>query len=181
MADYAPEWTGRLRFKYKVNTKIHTAGFRYAGDTSPSSDFFTGVQAFLSTLTSVLASDAIPVATEYAVAGSNIFLPYSPLTISGTVGSTTIADTPRFVSFSGKSITGKKVRVVIYGYMTGYVGRDAISDYRVYDSESVPINNALTALANIADMVAPDGSGYVFWHQYCNFGVNAYWQRRLRV
>jgi hypothetical protein len=179
--DYAPEWTGRLRVKYKTNTKIHTSGFRYEGEGAPSMDFVSGVQAFLTTLTPLLSSDTTHVATEYAEAGSNIFFPFVPLSVAGTVGGTGVGDTPRFISFAGKSLAGKKVRVVMYGYSLEVVGKTLIADYRIYDSENTHINNALTALSGISDMVAPDGTGSIYWHQYANFGVNAYWQRRLRV
>ena len=81
-----------------------------------------------------------------------------------------------YVDFIGRSLTGRRARVAVFGYKNFSFG----TDYRATSAESAEVAAAVAVLnANPVYWTAID-NGVTVWKPYGNVGVNAYWRNRLR-
>jgi len=182
MADYATINTGRYRVRYSAIAKTHVTTFRIGRTSIPQATVVAQVETFLNALAPVRTLDWTVLGADSAGADSELFFPAAPAPapVAGTQGIGSLARSPVFISFQGRSTAGSRASLYIYG-----VGLDPVSgeasqlDYRIMTNESVWCTDAVNALNNSTVFTAIDGLP-VIWKPYVNVGVNAYYQRKKR-
>lgn len=133
-------------------------------------DFLTalGDRVIASTVTGVTLQEA----------GAQVSMPQQTTLDGMTFGANngTPEDDASFVSFTGRSIGGRRTRITIFGFANDQYG----NNFRFTPGEDGAPAAALAVLQNAAGgFIAIDGQPVV-WNNYVNAGVNAYWQRRKR-
>lgn len=182
MSDFATINTSRYKVRYSSQGQAHDMVFRYREETlPPDSDFINGVSDFLTAIKAVRNSDWTVLGCEYAIKGNAFFLPWIPVAPETGEGTPTNGGKPVNINFQALSIEANRASLYVYGVIFDPVtaGVTLANDYRILPAEHAAIDAGLIALAAIADMVAIDGER-LFWHQYANVNVNAYYQRKQR-
>jgi hypothetical protein len=183
MADFAPNFTGRVRIGYKSGLRNHHMTLRYPGAGLPSDDTLEGFKIFFENLGPLLVDDAQFMTLEAAVRDSDLFLPVSPPTSWSIDPSATVATlgrSPSFVSFQGRSTEGARASIMVMG--TFFAPPSSVTfdaDYRAYRTENALVETVLSALEDSALCVAIDGNN-VFWHPYINIGIHSHYQKKAR-
>lgn len=176
MAPVADNLTDRYFVDYETSAGEHTVLFRYLSGTDQSAAILD-LRAVISALLPRMFNSTQFLALRFSAAGSNVS---NPLPFVGLVGGLPVAgprqEGPKFISFIGRSATGRRSRLFFYG--TDFFPAE---DYRIL----IPNDGALTAAYNIlstpgTSRCAPDGSTPVVWKTYVNVGYNSYIERRQR-
>lgn len=131
---------------------------------------------FFSALIPLLAGITV-VGLRRAVMGSNISVPQVWSGPSG-YGGGTVGDInePAYVSFVGRDIQGRRLRMFVYGLVGVSQG-----DYRWQPAESPAVTDALQVLRTAPTGVSLTIAGLLpTWNNYANTGFNAYYQRKRR-
>lgn len=187
MPSYAPNFTARLRVKYKAAGGIHTQTWRVPAYGTLGVNIATlraAVENIWSELTPILYDDVSCLGCTYAVENSNIFLPTDPIIITGEV--ITPTDDPRIKAFAlslvGRTATGQPAKEFFYGVGEA-VGEDTgATDFRVNPGENLAVDAAISAANGFfAGLVlcGSDGTG-ITWYPYANTKHNDYWVKRVR-
>ena len=123
----------------------------------------------------MLTSDSI-VRARFRAASSTVSVPISLTSVAGTVAGTVDPERKaNFTSWTGRSADGRDVKFTMF---TNLVGIDA-SGFR--DRTPSGAESAILGVLQDAAVDARTISGLVpQWNSYVNYGVNAYWQRKLR-
>lgn len=153
----------------------HEMQFRCPSGTSTSS--IIGVaNALAGNLKSRMRTTDSFLDLKYRAAGSIVSLPLAFTAQSGTSGaSVENDDSTKFFAVSGRSNGGYRVKMTFFCPTPS----DAIG-YRQGRTAGNEADSFLTTVeAFTASICAVDGLPVV-WHQYANFGYNAYWQRQMR-
>lgn len=174
MAPLPPSNTDRYKLIYSTAPFEHSITMRVQPTVTAAqaSTFYDGFLAQLIPLLGVITI----VRLEKANINSDVF---NAVTWSGaaTYGSGVPANIqePAFISFVGKSLQGRRVRVTVFG-ITGVTQQD----YRFQAGENAAADAARAVLATGTDRwLAVDGIKPV-WNGYANLGFNAHYQRKLR-
>lgn len=165
--------TDRWKYTYTVGGETHDFQVRTDGVTASAVD--TAVAAFLTALSPNLNALVIT-KVEFSLALSTIFGPIASTILGSTYGSGAGGGSAAAneVNFIGRSIAGRRVRLMVFGNKV-----DAV-DYRFAPGENAAFDAAVVALnAPGAIFVAIDGIKPI-WYPYVNAGVNAHWQKALR-
>lgn len=183
MADYSTVNTTRYKVHYFSSGISHTVQFR-CGNVDPVLAGMPGFfAATLAPLAPALADDFAILKAEQAAVGSTFFTPSTPPDISGWAlgGPPQKQRGPHFLTFGGKGIiSGSLYDFQIFGWN---LSADDIEgdNYRYELGESVAIDSVIDELATAATGVLTTIAGdTISWYSYVNFGVSAYWQRKLR-
>lgn len=180
MAPLPQSNTGRMWIDYLANGRQHTMMLRYGGAGLPTVTFQDFVIDFLSVCGPLMPTDWTFLGARVAVAGSDISNPFNfvPETLTGTY-TPAVSEAPAFVSFVGRSGTGRRGRIFLLGAGLSPAGEQSFAgNYRVTPAELTTISSALQVLDQ-ADFLAIDGNALV-WNRYANLGYHAYWQKELR-
>jgi hypothetical protein len=187
VTSYAPNYSARLRVKYKAAHGIHTQTWRFPDYGTLGIGLaaaVAAVEAIWSHLTPVLFDDTACLACTYAITDSNIFLPTDPISISGTVA---ISGTfppikADAVSLVGRTSTGQPAKEFFYGIDKTTLETGPGSDYRVNPGESVEIDDTIAEANGFLIPLALCGSDRtgITWYPYANLKPNDYWVKRLR-
>jgi hypothetical protein len=184
MATFAPNYTARYKVQYRAAYRTHKVTFRYGLSTAPPSpEFVTKVGTFLQALAPTLARDFAVLGAEYIAEGGTVALPAAAPTQPTGLNSEDITpgDSPRFYSFTGKSVTGQPGSVFVFGANLdpGQNSATAASDFRLVLGEYDWIAAVLAVLDTAPSFTAADGSS-VMWNRYANVAYNAHYQRKAR-
>jgi len=117
---------------------------------------------------------------RFSEVGSNVTNPVPFDAVAGTHGANQGAeDTPRYVSWSGRSLDGSKTRYYLYGHYSSY---PPPGNYRFNPGDNAACDTLLDNLTTfIVDAsVITLGGNVPILHNYTNTGISAYHQRRLR-
>jgi hypothetical protein len=183
MATFAPNYTSRYLVKYRAAGRTHRMSVRYGLTLGPPPvGLVTTISNVLTALAPVLVSDFAVLSAGYIQQATAIELPAPAPTAAGGTAAWTAGDSPRFISFTGRSITGQPAAFYVYGVSLD-PGTDAqvfANDYRVLVSEQGDVEIAVNELnAPLVSITANDASE-VIWNQYVNVAYNAYYQRKAR-
>lgn len=179
-----PSNTPRYWVDYQSNGAEHTFQVRYAGGVTasePDATFRGLVGDFLDEIAPLMPTDFQILGARYAPQGTDVTLPATPpdLTVAGG-GTPAQAERPAFLTFVGRSVAGRKTKLMILGASASPASEGGVfADYRVLVSESAPIAAAQAVLQTLA-CVAIDGVA-ITWYDYANAGYSAYWQKRQRA
>lgn len=175
MAPLDPSNTPRYFLDYTVAGEQHTMLIRTT-EAAELPDVVETVDTFLTALGNSIFTLTVN-GMRYAAPGSNVTNPV-PWSGASSYGSGTgiAADTANYYDFIGRSPTGRRVRVTVFGAAISRIG----TDYRAEAGASVNLD---LARANLDDdpnvWVAIDGTVPV-WKAYVNLGINAYWRNEIR-
>jgi hypothetical protein len=183
MADYAPNYTGRYRVRYHGGGLNHSMSFRtVSGSPTDNAGVLVDVQAFLDALAGDMFDDWFVISTAAAIVDTDVFLPVTGPVVSGG-GPVFAGSPPKYkagsISFTGRTTSG--LRAIVYVYGTDYVidGATPGFDLRVYSTEDTGISNAVAALNGAGFIVGNDGQQIV-WNPYANVKTNDYWGKKVR-
>jgi hypothetical protein len=186
MADFAPNYTPRYRLRYSALGKVHVMTIRGSrGDVGIAArgqevftDFLAAMQPYLSNTWTIVGADV-------AGTDSDVFLPTTALPTLPTLGAAAgdISYRPNFLSFVGRSTSGNRASLYLYGVLASPTAASAApDDYRITAAEDSSIGDAVAALNGSGageGARAIDGNDAV-WYPYANVGFNAYYQRKAR-
>ena len=167
--------TGIASLQYTCNSQAHTLEFRL-GDTKTSAD----AAVVAGQLATALKPLMLPGDSFYGLRWQNkdalVSFPVSWTTIVGTgSGSAVPSQAPRFLSWTGRSLAGRRTRVTFFTQLLG-----ADNNYRYNVGDVTQVGSVLAILDDSTrPVVAKDGADVV-WNQYANTGFNSYWQREAR-
>lgn len=187
MTSFAPNYTARLRVKYRAARAIHTQTWRFPAYGTLGVGMIAArdaVEAIWGHLTPNLFDDTECLAVTYAVEDTNIFLPTDVISISGDVATPT--DLPKIkalaVSMVGRTSTGQPAKIFFYGLDETTLSSSGGEDFRQNPGENAALTAAI-AEANgfIAGLIlcGSDGTA-VTWYPYTNQKPNDYWVKRVR-
>jgi hypothetical protein len=170
----SPSDTERWYLKYTVGGKQHTAIMRTLSGSSHTT-VSNGFDLILGALTADLYAITID-SLEVSLLGSNVRNPatYGAGSSYGA-GGEPATGIPKFISFVGRDSLGHKNRISFYGWK----GLQP-DDFRINAGEAATIDDAIANLNLSPTIWITIGGGTTLWHSYANFGLSAYWQRRLR-
>lgn len=177
MAPLPSNNTGVLFLDYTTCTVEHTVQIRYASASSVGAAM-TLLDDLLTSLVSGLTKLEVIGARHRAV-GANVTF---PIAWTGAASYGTVVG-PRYkgaayLDFVGRGITGRRLRIAIFG--PGDFFDTANEDYRFTVADSAVVAAAVAVL-EAGSAVPVDISGSeVTWNQYANTGVNAYWRNKIR-
>lgn len=187
MPSYAPNFTARVRLKYRASNAVHTQTWRcpQAGTLDVNISLLrSAIENIWSDLTPILHDDVQCLAVTFARENSNIFLPTDPIVMSGTV--TTPTDDPSIKAFAislvGRTANGQPAKEFFYGVSEATYTVPGAQNYRLNPGEAPDVDTAIaTANGFFAGLVlcGSDGSG-ITWYPYANEKPNDYWVKRLR-
>lgn len=183
MLDFAPNLTWRYRVKYHSNGLNHDILIR-TGEDSPATvgaDLF--LAEFLPTINEWLPTDFALLGAEECAPNSELFLPSVPPAagLLEPLGTPSREAGANYFSFSGKGNDGTQYKFTIYG-VTMVPAQVVGKNYRLEYGDDGSMNSALDVLAGSANWAqATTVSGrLVHFRNYANYGVSAYWARKLR-
>lgn len=180
MAPLPQNNTGRLWVDYLANSRQHTIMFRFGGAGLPTVTFQDGVNDFFEVNGFIMPTDWTFLGARVAVAGSDISNPFA-LGVTPFSGDVTpnLAEAPAYVSYVGRSSTGRRGRLFLLGAGLSPAGDTGIyNNYRATTAESAAVQTVINVL-NAFDPLAIDGNAIV-WNNYANLGYHSYWQKELR-
>lgn len=175
MAPLADNLTPRLFIEYTSMGHEHTMLIRLQGGAT-GADAITAYNEITAILKSGMHTSDSFTGARFSAAGSNLSFPLSVTAVAGT-GSTSVGEDnkPNFVSWTGRSLQGRRVKITFF---TGQTGE--ITGFRWGTPPAGWLANMLSYLDLDAEgIVAADG-GIPVWNPYVNMGVNSYYQRKFR-
>lgn len=169
------ETTRRFFIDYTNANQNHTLLVR-ATSVATISDVETEVGGLFNALAPRLLRTTI-LGVREAAAGSPFSFPV-PSFLDGNVYGTG-ADAPveraAFISFVGRSATGRRCRVYIFG-----PDFNPDDNWRYTRAELPEVGLARDIIENSANLFRAIDGAKVFWQDYANFGYHAYWQKEQR-
>lgn len=177
MAPLPSNSTACLFLDYSTCGVDHTVQIRYV---APS--LIAGAMAFLHSLLQAVEPGLtlLTVLGARQRASGSIFS--FPVTWTGDPTYGTVLG-PRYkgaayLDFVGRGITGRRVRIAIFGVNDFF---DATNeDYRFTTADSAVVADAVAVLEAGAAVPTDISGSEATWNQYANTGVNAYWRNRIR-
>ena len=178
MAPIAPNTALRFRAHYTGPFGDHTMLFHAVTGTTLT-DMTLAVAEFASTVGPLQYQGTIWSTAEYAMPGSNIFLPvpgWTAINDSSTNASTANSSPSRFLNWVGRD-TSVGTRVKLYLFETYATAKN---DMRWNAGESTAID-AVTDLLNSETSVIGNIAGRApVWNDYANVGENDYLTHKSR-
>lgn len=185
MPDFAPNYTARFRMAYTVAGASHHLTWRL-----PSTTLFAGLvavanklHAFLDALDAKIYSDFTTTGYSYALADSDVFLPYTfAVWANGGVSPAGIPPSQKALalSFPGRSVAGHRAVFFLYGVATNPTGDPDSGDFRIHNVEDAAISLATGVLNETPPNLVANDDEEVVWYPYANVKFNDYWTRRVR-
>jgi hypothetical protein len=184
MADFAPNYTARYRFRYSSLGKTHACTWRVASSVTDPTSVAAKVGLFLADMEGSLWDDFTVIGADFALADSDIFLPaVPPDQPAGAVGvgASNVSDAAFALSFVGRTTLGGKARFFLYGTNDVELVRDTKgNDLKLLSSESTQISDAVVRLNETGPSLVGNDDAVAVWYEYVNMKYNDRWVRRLR-
>lgn len=166
--------TSRVFIDYTAGGQKHTAEIRLPSGSSQATAE-TAAAHMAPLMAPFLWNTDSVYGARFQLAGSNVSFPISFTPVAGLQTPTDPDRKPNFISFTGRSLDGRRVRFTLF---TPAEDIDAVG-YR----DTTPSSYALAILNGLkhANVNARSISGAnPYWNSYVNSGVNAYYQRKMR-
>jgi hypothetical protein len=160
---------------YDTGDAEHTLEMRVKGDYSDA-DANTQLAALLAAADgSVKASTVLGL--RFQAEGENFSVPvtWTGSTSFGT-GAGDHQDEASFLSFVGRGVLGRRVRVTLFGYL----GIDDRSSFRIARTASAIVDDMLDVIESNPDSFIDISGSTASYKPYANVGLNSYWQRKFR-
>lgn len=176
MAPLPANNTNRLFVRQVGAAGVHETVMRFPSNVSQQ-DAVTRARVLCLALAPMISNTVSFAGARWQVAGTKLSFPVNwGAAITGTNATLISAENkPRFVSATGRSTGGRRVRMTFFGVTVGVT-----PDYRVIPEEGAAVNAFLDELhVGTPGPCAIDGL-LPLWNDYLNAGYNAYFQRRNR-
>ena len=175
MAPLPPNNTSRLFVDYETAVGAHTMAVRYAGNNPE--DACNDVGVFLTTLEDFLYARTIT-GVRASVAGDDISVPFANPIVGASYGTgvPNLREDAQFMSFTGRDLTGRRARVVVFGSKEF----SNSTDFRTTILEDQTLLPVVAALQQSEGSFLTIAGNLPVWNLYANLGQSAYWQRRRR-
>lgn len=184
MADFAPNYTSRLKVHYRCGLREHVQTIRFKGTSGADlTAAKTQVSALWTAMAPEMFSDLVIRSAEVAGQNSTVFLPTdsSFISITPSAINATLGDSPQFVTIPGKSAQGNPAILYWFGFtQAGDSAIIAVQDYRTSALQSTAIANVFTVLNNPNSVITAIDRLPVYWQQYANLGYHSHYQRKAR-
>ena len=183
--DYAPNYTPRVRVKYKSHEKTHTLTVRPASnDTGGFNTAVSLVDNILTLMKPAMDKKATILGADYAVEDSDVFLPLNYNFPQFAAQTPSAADPDRFnaavyVSFQGISALGTRTQFFVYGINNIHSGH-TMDNFRLEYGEWEEVSDVIDLLLSSSGALRAIDKQGIIWRTYANYGVNAYYQRMAR-
>ena len=174
MAPLSPDNTVRWFLKYNVNNHIHTVTVRSDATVDPGT-FAEEMGTFIEAIEPALYSTQF-VALERSGVGSSVRVPVGwsgPMEWGTDSGNE--KDAPQFISFTGKSVDGRRFRLEMFGRIG-----EANANFRVLEIDSTVVANALLALETTEPMFLTISNAGPIFNRYMNQSISQHWIGELR-
>jgi hypothetical protein len=184
MAPLPENNTPRYWVRYRASGREHEMMFRWnealVEDASDRNAFVARVAALLADAAPLLPTDFEVLSARWSNTGQNFSVPYSaPASPTGT-GGLELAEAPAFITFVGRTGTGRRWKLTILGVALSPVAEAGnYTNYRVEAGENATVTTVIGNLAGWPELVGIDGYKPDVYG-YANLGYNAYWQREVR-
>lgn len=184
MADFAPNFTPRIRTGYSVQGTPHHFDIRaprgtLAGDIP---DYVAKIEAFLDALQGLRFTDWVVTSCQYALTDSDLFLPIEPPAPAAGTANTAgrLATTRDFqVRFQGRSFNGARWSLSLFGLNLTSAAA-SVQDWRVTNAESADISLASGVITETPPTWrAIDGAELVIY-PYVSCKYNDHWVNATR-
>lgn len=144
--------------------------------TATETDISALVAEFLTDVTSLFFASTVT-AVQEAAKGSNFFFPITADLVGHTWGSgaNNLTGNPMQLNFVGRSSTGKRVRLGLFGY------KGSFSDWRMTGAESSVIADAVATLNFTTNIFIAIDESVPVWYPYADIGANDYWLKQSRA
>ena len=183
--DYAPNYTPRVRVKYKSHEKTHTLTVRPASnDTGGFNTAVSLVDNILTLLKPLMDKNARILGADYAVEDSDVFLPLSYDFPQFAAKTPSLVDPDKvnaaaYLSFQGISALGTRTQFFVYGINNVHSGH-AMDNFRIEYGEWEQVSDVIDLLLSSSGALRAIDKQGIIWREYANFGINAYYQRMAR-
>lgn len=167
--------TKRWKVSYDVGGFEHQFLVRSLS-AATTSEIAAQVEEWLTDLTSLFFASTVTGVQE-AADSSNLFFPITTDLVGHTWGSGSNDKTgnPMQLNFVGRSNTGKRCRIGLFGY------KGAFSDWRLTSAENAAIDAAVTTLNTTVTIFIAIDESVPIWYPYANVGANDYWLKQSRA
>ena len=175
MAPLASNLTARVFIEYTCVGVPHTTLIRLEA-TAIAADGVTIYNSFTTAAKGLLDTSDSFTGARFSAAGTNVSF---PLSVSAVLGTSAIAEVndqkATFVSVTGRSVDGRDAKIGLFTPTTTL----SANEYR-YTTVAGPSATFLAWFATNAAQLRSVSNSQVIWNTYLNYGVSAYWQRKLR-
>lgn len=175
MAPLPENSTTRVYIDYTSGGQAHTMQLRF--DDGLTTDWATAANEIIVEMLPMMHSTDSVTGVRYSPQGSNLSFPLPGVTL-GVGASVAALDPdlkPNFVSFTGRSLDGRDVRVTFFS---------PVFDLKVEGYRSPigagDVGSLFAAITSTEPNVTTISGGQPLWHSYANYGSNAYFQRKAR-
>lgn len=184
MADYAPNYTPRLKVHYISLGSAHTMIWRDARGVQSAAGLVAKCSAWLTAIADLLYEDWTVTGAEWAATDTDMFLPVTPPTSpEGTIELPSQTGQARCVAVSwcGRTAAGGKARFFTYGTGIFFDTQFAINqDFRSSATEVAAVGTGVAALNAGSPYLRGNDNAVVTWYPYINFKLNDYQVRKAR-
>lgn len=187
MSAYAPNFTPRLRVRYRASLAIHTQTWRFPAYGTLGVGLAAAraaVENIWSDISGIISDDLQCLAVTYALENSNIFLPTDNIAMLGSIP--LVTGDPRIkakaVSLVGRTALGQPAKEFFYGVNIDGIESLGGTDFRLNPGESADVDAAIaTANGFFSDLtLCGSDSTVVTYYPYANYKDNDYWTKRVR-
>lgn len=177
MAPLPPETTARIQVLYTSGEFTHTVEVRVA-DTPSESAAAAIAQELADLMADIMCTVDSTVEARLIPEGATAYTALAHTPVSGTLtpaGEVNARETT-FISFTGRSNDGRRVRATIFSQFFGVVGTFRLP----YASIGTAAQDILDWLGAQSPVITTISGAEAHWHQYANYGYNSHFQRAQR-
>ena len=184
MADFAPNFTPRLKLQYRVESTNHAFTWRLPRGTliAGVTPYVDKVTAFLAAVQGILYSDWVISSASFANEDSDIFLP-----VAAPTSPTGAGDPPGrlqsqraiFMQYVGRGAAGSKGSFYLYGSV---VNTDSTvgQDFRITNAENASVSASVGILTETGDPLVAIDNSQMHWYPYVNVKDNDHYVHKIR-
>lgn len=170
-----PTTTARYKLHYAVGTLQHVLDVHVPTATT-SDQAVTYGTALANLLKGICGNNVIFQAIDWAALGSNVFNQIATLNIVGAIGGAITGEAlARECSFAGRSLSGRKTRLFLFGVA---IPNDA--NWRIERGEHAGVAAVIDGLNAGVGQVACIDATLPVWRPYMNYWANKHWVKRAR-
>lgn len=183
MADFAPNFTCRLKFTYSVLGLQHTCLWRLPRGTASPDPWITKWDTYLESFNSARYTNWTMLAVDFSQEDDDFFLPATvPLVAAGTavIPATPISESTAAISHVGKSNGGHKAKFHLFGTAFTAEGSGVTADNFRLTSGEVVLISGMIAVLNAAPLLVANDNNPVTWYPYVNSKYMDHWVKQVR-
>lgn len=184
MADYSPNYTPRIKLRYRTLGDYH-----YIQVRCPVSTTLSGAEVYAERLGLVLSqnpgiryTDWTAISCSFIQQDNGVSLPMSVPTIDA--GTATIPSTPGwrralYGRFEARGADGSKTNITLLGLASTLDGAGNLDLVALPGEASYPAE-LITALSELGNQFRTGSGALATWYSKMNIGINKKWAKKVR-